>query len=320
MSIPIETVLSQISRQLVPDANALRSLNQRLTEAWPLAGPLALAGLCVKVRHAHLTRVQANHIRLHRHDHLQIEYLLDGQFEFYDVTEAARVRLTPGQGLGILPQDPHGWVCDSHAIVFGMLLDIGGPARTEFCHRLRTLAGTTNLHRFGSSELAARFVDLLGVLVSTRNELWVNERIDFLLGAWLAGVLPAAWPLTVDAATSVPAEHHQAVSRRAYDFLLANHAHAVQVDDVAREVGLSPRQLNRIFHQHRGESVGTALMRIRLEAAKQMLEADAQLPIKAVGYRCGFTRPAYFTACYRRYFGQVPSQARQKRTPNPDRY
>jgi len=84
-------------------------------------------------------------------------------------------------------------------------------------------------------------------------------------------------------------------------YLNDNLSRPVEVRDVAAQVHISERQAQRIFRAATGESLMSALRRLRLEQAAALL-LETRIPIQDVARRCGYTDPrAFGTAFGRRY-------------------
>ena len=81
---------------------------------------------------------------------------------------------------------------------------------------------------------------------------------------------------------------------------------------VARSVGLSARQLERLFRRHLGESPGAYASGLRLERARRLLRETA-MQVTAVGAACGYATPSRFSAAYRGRFGVPPNHERRPR-------
>ncbi len=78
---------------------------------------------------------------------------------------------------------------------------------------------------------------------------------------------------------------------------------------LAREVGLHPAHVTRIFRQARGESIGEYVRRRRCETADQALRGD--LPLADIAAAAGFSDQAHFTRVFRRQFGMAPGMRRR---------
>jgi AraC-like DNA-binding protein len=96
--------------------------------------------------------------------------------------------------------------------------------------------------------------------------------------------------------------------RRAEDFMRANAAVPVRMEQVAAAAGCSVRTLNAVFRQFRETTPLAALHSIRLEQVRAELTHPATgASIGEVSRRYGFTNFGRFTAAYRRRFGESPT-------------
>lgn len=115
--------------------------------------------------------------------------------------------------------------------------------------------------------------------------------------------------------------HEPAVASR--EHRAAREAHARLLDDMrappaatelAREVGLSPRRLDRAFRELFGGSVFAVLRRERLEHAALALRTG-NLPVKTIAWYAGYDHVASFTHAFQARFGIPPSAVRPRRRP-----
>lgn len=80
--------------------------------------------------------------------------------------------------------------------------------------------------------------------------------------------------------------------------------------DLARSVGLSPRQLERLFSKYLNRSPTRYYLGLRLDRARFLL-LQTSLSILNVALACGFVSASHFSKCYREYFGWTPSDERR---------
>jgi signal transduction histidine kinase/DNA-binding response OmpR family regulator/ligand-binding sensor domain-containing protein len=78
------------------------------------------------------------------------------------------------------------------------------------------------------------------------------------------------------------------------------------VEDLAAEVGLSPRQLRRKLKDFAGETPAAFVRQYRLDAAAQLLETGAGT-VSEVAYEVGFGTPETFATRFEEQFGCRPS-------------
>ncbi len=80
--------------------------------------------------------------------------------------------------------------------------------------------------------------------------------------------------------------------------------------ELARSVGLSPRQLERLFSKYLNRSPTRYYLGLRLDRARFLL-LQTSLSILNVALACGFVSASHFSKCYREYFGWTPSDERR---------
>jgi AraC family transcriptional activator of pyochelin receptor len=83
------------------------------------------------------------------------------------------------------------------------------------------------------------------------------------------------------------------------------------VGSIARACGVNRAKLTRGFRLIFGCTIADAIAENRLSGARKMLFAT-DLPIAAIGYRCGYLNNAAFTRAFSRRFGLAPSSLRAR--------
>jgi AraC-like DNA-binding protein len=96
--------------------------------------------------------------------------------------------------------------------------------------------------------------------------------------------------------------------REALAVIEVRYAAEIQVDDVAREIATSRRQLQRVFEEIGGTTFRGHLTQIRMNRAAEML--DSPLAIRDIAQRVGYRQPAQFAKAFRRVHGVTPSAYR----------
>ncbi|SOC83181.1 transcriptional regulator, AraC family with amidase-like domain [Ensifer adhaerens] len=82
------------------------------------------------------------------------------------------------------------------------------------------------------------------------------------------------------------------------------------VEELAEAARLSPRQFSRLFREETGQSPAKAVERLRLEAAKAMLE-EGKYPLDIVARDTGFADRDRMRRAFLRFFGQPPQSLRR---------
>lgn len=78
---------------------------------------------------------------------------------------------------------------------------------------------------------------------------------------------------------------------------------------LAKEVGLSTRQLERLFRRYLSRSPKRYYMELRLQKARNLL-MQTDMSVINVALACGFTSPSHFSKCYRAHYDTTPYRER----------
>jgi AraC family transcriptional regulator, regulatory protein of adaptative response / methylphosphotriester-DNA alkyltransferase methyltransferase len=89
------------------------------------------------------------------------------------------------------------------------------------------------------------------------------------------------------------------------------------LDDIARRVASSRRQLQRAYAEIGNTTFREHLTAVRMDRAAELLALRA-LKVRDVAHRVGYRQPAQFAKAFRRYQGVAPSDFRASgRGPGP---
>ncbi|MCY3982822.1 MAG: GlxA family transcriptional regulator [Roseovarius sp.] len=78
---------------------------------------------------------------------------------------------------------------------------------------------------------------------------------------------------------------------------------------LARDVGMSTRQLERLFRRYLDRSPKRYYMELRLQKARNLL-LQTDMTVINVALACGFTSPSHFSKCYRSHYNTTPYRER----------
>ena len=78
---------------------------------------------------------------------------------------------------------------------------------------------------------------------------------------------------------------------------------------LAKQVGMSTRQLERLFRRYLNRSPKRYYMGLRLQKARNLL-MQTDMSVINVALACGFTSPSHFSKCYRSHYGTTPYRER----------
>lgn len=112
--------------------------------------------------------------------------------------------------------------------------------------------------------------------------------------------------------TSVLIVPNPAVSR-ALRLIWDNLDREISVNDIARQVGVSRRSLERAFHRYLGRSLAAERQRKRLERCAELLRGTTW-PIASIATAAGFTTLSYLYRSFRQKFGVSPAEFREQKS------
>lgn len=86
---------------------------------------------------------------------------------------------------------------------------------------------------------------------------------------------------------------------------------------LARDVGMSTRQLERLFRRYLNRSPKRYYMGLRLLKARNLL-MQTDMSVINVALACGFASPSHFSKCYRAHYNTTPYRERGAHGSQPD--
>src|SRR3712207_5025309 len=106
--------------------------------------------------------------------------------------------------------------------------------------------------------------------------------------------------------------HRTSLLHDANAIVEAEYASDLSLDDIARRVASSRRQLQRAYAEIGRTTFREHLTAVRMERAADLL-AGRGLTVREVAHRVGYRQPAQFAKAFRRHHGDAPSAFRTTR-------
>jgi AraC-like DNA-binding protein len=122
--------------------------------------------------------------------------------------------------------------------------------------------------------------------------------------------VPTQRPVTIQLRASLYADAVAIVERE--------YARDVGLDDIARRVASSRRQLQRAYAEIGGTTFRHHLTAVRMERAAELL-TRRNITVREVAHRVGYRQPAQFAKAFRRHHGVAPSDFRARSAPGGTR-
>jgi AraC family transcriptional regulator len=98
--------------------------------------------------------------------------------------------------------------------------------------------------------------------------------------------------------------------RRAKERMLEEFRSPIRILDLARDVGVHPVHLARVFRRCEGQTPAEYLQRVRVRAACDRLR-EGELPLARVAVECGFADQSHLTRTLKRTVGATPDTLRK---------
>ena len=263
-----------------------------------------------------------------------------------NIPKRLRSAVTAGVQFGDVVYEPGGTCGPRVQQDFQLVVLIEGEAHAEVDGReLRIAAGQVGLFRPGrreffqlserrkthhtwcavhpslvSAELAARCARAADVLPVTRRfeqimELGLSlpraagERAPGLVES--LGLAALQEFLFAGERAAVPEPDEPDALRRALEWIGSEGEHATDLPALARQAGVSPAQLVKLFRRHLGTTPIRHVWEVRTRRWAQLLR-ETGLTVGEVAFRCGFQTPFHFSRWVRELFGVSPRALRAK--------
>lgn len=106
-------------------------------------------------------------------------------------------------------------------------------------------------------------------------------------------------------------EQSETVVSRARSYIQENYGKDISLDDVSKEVNVSPYYFSKLFKEESGENFIEYLTKIRIDHAKEMLK-NPELSVKEIGLRSGYSDPNYFSRIFKKQTDMTPREFRER--------
>lgn len=100
--------------------------------------------------------------------------------------------------------------------------------------------------------------------------------------------------------------------RRVIDYIEANLASDIRLDDLASIACLSPYHFSRTFKKMTGQSPYAYSLQRRVARANELV-TESDLSLAAIAYHCGFSSQSHMTRVFRQHKGTTPGKLRRQR-------
>ena len=104
-------------------------------------------------------------------------------------------------------------------------------------------------------------------------------------------------------------EQSESIVQKAQKYMRENYMKEISLDDVSKEVNVSPYYFSKLFKEEVGENFIEYLTKIRIGKAKEMLAKSSE-SVKEIGLASGYADSNYFSRIFKKQTGMTPSEYR----------
>jgi AraC-like DNA-binding protein len=297
-------------RHLLPrnTKNATTAINYRMAAAIEAAPTFHFLDYTFRPVLCHLMIARRKHAGMHTHRYCELTFVTGTPMHYFTAEEEIPVKC--GQVFIMPPGVKHDWKhSDGESELWGFMLEVGHKSDTDG-RSLAQAAETINYRLTPSKETAI----LLKLFVqnAARKKDFIPAVSASLAQAFLASVMRDVFSRLPEK-KSVPERLPVAralLVERARHYMQVNLSHSPRAEEVAHHLGISVRQLHRIFHTEQGVPLGEWFFNERLARAQSLVANEHDLPIKNIAAECGFPNVSNFCLRFKDRFSFTPSQYR----------
>jgi two-component system response regulator YesN len=80
----------------------------------------------------------------------------------------------------------------------------------------------------------------------------------------------------------------------------------LDLNKIADQLNLRPNYIRQLFKQKTGEGIGEYMTKCRMNKAAKLL-TKTDMKIQDIANSCGYSSQHYFSASFKKYYGQTPT-------------
>ncbi|GGG78985.1 response regulator [Paenibacillus radicis (ex Gao et al. 2016)] len=112
------------------------------------------------------------------------------------------------------------------------------------------------------------------------------------------------------AAGARDADRYQSVAGQITKLIAERYHLPITVEDIAKEVYLSPNYVRTIFKEKTGETILDYLTRVRMNHASELLK-NRSLKVREIAHQVGYENVSYFCSVFQKHKGSTPNEYRK---------
>ncbi len=105
-------------------------------------------------------------------------------------------------------------------------------------------------------------------------------------------------------------ENSNSLLKKAKDYILQNYKKDISLDDISRELDISPYYFSKMFKDLSGMNFIEYLTDFRIEKAKRLLQENER-SMKEICWEVGYSDPNYFSRIFKKVTGKTPTEYKE---------
>ena len=154
---------------------------------------------------------------------------------------------------------------------------------------------------------------MLKIIANDHGEAMANEIADTLI---YSSIRTAQDTQRLSVPTRIGVRHPKL--SRVIQIMETNIEEPISPAILAKDVGMSTRQLERLFRRYLSRSPKRYYMELRLQKARNLL-MQTDMTVINVALACGFASPSHFSKCYRSHYQTTPYRERGTQATKAER-
>lgn len=239
----------------------------------------------------------------HSHNHMEIAYIISGKAIFninsisYEVKEGDIVLINPYEqhyGIPTSTQNPS----LEFFVGFSNFKFNNMPPETLFLNEYPIITTKPSSRK--------QILQLINDIMEENKQNQTGK--DFMLQAYITQFILLAIR-EKQQENEVQAENKKsAITKEIISYLHEHFAEKISLEQVAKNVYLSPFYISKVFKEEIGETPINYLIKIRLENAKHLLLNQKDLSIKEISSIVGYEDAYHFSKSFKKYYGIPPAE------------
>lgn len=233
----------------------------------------------------------------HSHRRIEINYVSSGSC--FLLTEGKRLTFRKGDTMLIAPGTPHRFQAGRKGAALLQL---------EMMPEVLALASGKASFSLELSEPVVRISGNARIRSTIHAIIWelANKKTSYRNAA-LLNYAQLIILLRRHCETASADKSYPSSLTRAKDIIDRNALGRISLSEVAAGIGISDRELRRLFAVHLQISPSDYVARIRIQQAIAML-TSGEHSVKEVCFACGFSSPQYFSRAFKKVTGRTPME------------